>query len=173
MIFISGIHGVGKSYFCEEVKRRLGLNAYSASMLISEVKKEGFKKDKLIGDIDDNQDYLLTAIKRLSGSEKFYLLDGHFCLLNAQDQVQRIQLQTFLDLSPQGIILLTEEPAVIAKRRKNRDGIDRDIEQIDLFQKEELTYAGEVSERLKIPLFISKGMYDFENAIMFINSFNN
>ncbi|MDO9566554.1 MAG: AAA family ATPase [Candidatus Desulfaltia sp.] len=100
MIFISGVHGVGKSYFCEEVKRRLGLNAYSASMLISELKKERFEKNKLIRDIDDNQDYLLSAIKRIRGSEKFYLLDGHFCLLNAQGQVQRIHLQTFLDLKP-------------------------------------------------------------------------
>jgi RHS repeat-associated protein len=90
MLFISGIHGVGKSYFCEKVKSCLGINAYSASTLISELKSELFKKDKLIADIENNQGYLLAAVKKLDEMEQIYLLDGHLCLLNAQGDVQRI-----------------------------------------------------------------------------------
>ena len=171
MIFVSGIHGVGKSYFCEEVKSRLGFKAYSASTLISEIKNELFKKDKLIADIDENQGHLLAAVKRLDGQEEFYLLDGHLCLLNSQGEVQRINLQTFIDLKPHGILLLTENPAIIAARRKNRDGIDYNKEQIDIFQNEEITYAEEVSLLLGIPLYISKGADDIENAVKFIDSF--
>lgn len=81
MIFISGVHGAGKSYFCKEVKNQLKLNAYSASKLIVDLKKEEFAKDKLIPDIDENQVCLLTAIDGLNESEEQYLLDGHFCLL--------------------------------------------------------------------------------------------
>lgn len=42
MIFISGIHGVGKSYFCNKVKSLLNVDTYSSSKLIAECKKEGF-----------------------------------------------------------------------------------------------------------------------------------
>lgn len=38
MIFVGGIHGVGKSFFCDAVKNKLGLNSYSASQLIADKK---------------------------------------------------------------------------------------------------------------------------------------
>ena len=48
MIFISGVHGVGKSYFCDMVKAATGIESYSASTLITQKKHSGFAKDKLI-----------------------------------------------------------------------------------------------------------------------------
>jgi len=170
MIFISGIHGVGKSYFCEKVKSCLRIDAYSASTLISELKSELFKKDKLIADIENNQDYLLAAVKKLDEMEQIFLLDGHLCLLNAQGDVQRISIQTFIDLKPRGIVLLTEDPVVIAERRKTRDGVDHDIGKISAFQNEEVTYAEEISELMGIPLYISQGARDIENAIKFVDT---
>ncbi len=46
MIFVSGVHGVGKSYFCKLVKDSVGIETYSASALISAKKRSGFAKDK-------------------------------------------------------------------------------------------------------------------------------
>jgi|LSQX01.1.fsa_nt_gb adenylate kinase len=170
MIFVGGIHGVGKSYFCEIVKGRLGVNVYTASEIISTSKKQLFNKDKLISDIDNNQNYLLTAVEGLNKSEEFYLLDGHLCLLNGQGAVQRISQETFISLNPSGILLLTDKPAIIAERRWLRDGINFDIMQIDCFQKEEVNYAEEISRIMDIPMFISKGSEDIEGAIGFISS---
>lgn len=48
MIFISGVHGVGKSYYCAQLKDKLGLNSYSVSTLISELKQGDFAIDMLI-----------------------------------------------------------------------------------------------------------------------------
>lgn len=45
MIFISGVHGVGKSYFCDMVKAATGIESYSASTLITQKKHSGFAKD--------------------------------------------------------------------------------------------------------------------------------
>ena len=42
MIFISGVHGVGKSYFCDMVKKSTGFESYSASTLITNKKHTGF-----------------------------------------------------------------------------------------------------------------------------------
>ena len=39
MIFVSGVHAVGKTYFCNIVKERLGIKIYSSSQLIAERRK--------------------------------------------------------------------------------------------------------------------------------------
>ena len=168
MIFISGIHGVGKTFFCNLVKERLGIKSYSASKLIADKKKSGFTLDKLVTDIDENQLYLLEAIKDLRSNTGDFLLDGHFCLLNQDGIITRIPVSTFTMLAPDLIILLTEEPSIIVKRRKERDNINYLISDIKEFQDKEIEYAKEVSELLNIPLIISTGSDDIESIIDFI-----
>lgn len=170
MIFISGVHGVGKSYFCDMVKQTIDINAYSASTLISEKKKSGFSRDKLIPDIDDNQQYLLQAVDELRATEGNFILDGHFCLLNAEGKVQRIVYETFTALKPEAILLLTEAPEIIAERRQSRDNRDVTVESIKEFQDSEEVYAKEVAEAIDAKLFISKGTSDLEKSIEFIKS---
>jgi adenylate kinase len=170
MIFISGIHGVGKSYFCDKVKAELGIETFSASRLISNRKHAGFTSDKLIPDIDDNQQYLIIAVKELNLSTHDYLLDGHFCLLNSEGHVTRISEETFMKLHPNAIVLLTEKPEVIAERRKQRDGIDHNADDIRSFQQEEVAYATEISETLGIPLKISTGIDDLDNSLEFVRA---
>lgn len=99
MIFVSGVHGVGKSYFCNLVKDSVGIETYSASALISTKKRSGFAKNKLIPDIDENQQFLLWAVDELRTLCQNFILDGHFCLLNASGKVQRIPYGTFAMLN--------------------------------------------------------------------------
>ena len=170
MIFISGVHGVGKSYFCDMVKRNIAINTYSASTLITEKKKSCFYSDKLIQDIDDNQQYLQDAIQELRHSEGNFILDGHFCLLNGEGVVTRIPSDTFTFLRPEAIILLTENPDIVSNRRKERDGRDVSVKGIEEFQNEEKAYALEIAKNIGAKIFISKGANDLENAISFIKS---
>lgn len=65
MIFISGVHGVGKSYFCDMVKKELGINAFTASQLIEKKKNRVFDSNKRIKDIDDNQRLLIESLEEL------------------------------------------------------------------------------------------------------------
>ena len=76
MIFISGIHAVGKGYFCGLVKKELGIEAYSASDLIAKARNAGFSSDKLVADIEENQQYLLAAVQELRESGTDFILDG-------------------------------------------------------------------------------------------------
>ena len=168
MIFISGIHGVGKSHFCAKAKVVLGVDTFSASDLISKQRQISFSGDKLISDIDTNQSHLLIAVQELNAANSGYLLDGHFCLLNEERQVTRIPVETFLSLSPDAIILLTENPEIIAKRRKQRDNIDNTLKEIHFFQNEEIIYATEVAETLRIPFKISTGKGDLDNMLDFL-----
>lgn len=170
MIFISGVHGVGKSYFCNIVKERLGIETYSASKLIAERKKSGFAADKLIPDIDENQQYLLAAAEELRGSGANFILDGHFCLLNAEGAVTRIPEDTFTTLRPDSIVLLTELPSIIVARRQERDHINHEESDIKAFQDEEIKYATEVADLLCVPLKVSNGSGDIEDTIEFIRT---
>ena len=81
VIFVSGIHGVGKDYFTRKIEEELGIKSYSASELISEYGNVNFNSDKKTKNIGSNQDYLLQAI-RSEKLPKEYILNGHFCLLN-------------------------------------------------------------------------------------------
>lgn len=170
MIFISGVHGVGKSYFCNIVKERLGIETYSASSLITERKKSGFAADKLIPDIDENQQYLLAAVEELRDSGADFILDGHFCLLNAEGVVTRISEDTFTTLRPDAIVLLTEEPSIIAARRQERDHIEHSESDIKAFQDEEVKYATEVADLLCVPLKVSNGSGDIDRTVEFIRT---
>ena len=44
------------------------------------------------------------------------------------------------------------------------------LKSIDAFQKEEITYAKEVAEKLKAKLFISEGAETIDQAVSFISS---
>lgn len=168
MIFVSGVHGVGKSYFCNMVKEATGIESYSASNLISILKKSEFAKNKLIPDIDANQQYLLMAVEELKASGKNFILDGHFCLLNTSGDVHRIPYETFTIFKPDAIVLLTERPDIIAARRKARDNIEVSVQSIANFQREEQVYAEEVATKIGSKLFISSSMDDLSLAIDFI-----
>lgn len=98
----------------------------------------------------------------------FFLLDGHFCLLNAEGKITRIPKKTFMDLKPDAIVLLTEKPNIIAIRRKQRDNVNLNEIEIQDFQNEEVNYATEVAETLNIPLKVSTGEDDLNNTLDFI-----
>lgn len=170
MIFLSGIHGVGKSYFCEQLKRKIDIETYTASELISAEKDELFSSDKHNKDIADNQQYLLNAVRKLDSKEGKYLLDGHFCLLNENGQITRINSDTFINLSPNAIILLTEVPEVIVERRKARDNVNCNVDEITAFQNEEIAYAKEVAKLLSVKLIISHGADDLNAIVDFIRN---
>lgn len=90
MIFISGAHGVGKSFFCRIVHEKLGIKTCQASGLIKNKRHQGFDRNKLTSGIDENQRYLLSAVQELRKSECDFILDGHFCLLDKKRQITRI-----------------------------------------------------------------------------------
>ncbi len=99
-----------------------------------------------------------------------FILDGHFCLLNALGEVQHISYDIFTMLRPDAIVLLTENPEIIASRRRKRDGIEVAVEGIEHFQREEWLYADEVARDINVKHFVSEGAKDLIRAIDFIKS---
>lgn len=168
MIFISGIHGVGKTFFCNMIKKELNIQSYSASQLIATRRNKVFSADKLVQDMDDNQPWLIAAVDELRKTGEEFILDGHFCLLNAGGEITRISAETYISLKPDMIVLLMEQPEIIAKRRFQRDGVHQDVSYIKAFQEAEKKYAEEISEQLGIPLIISHGTVELKRIVEII-----
>ncbi len=160
MIFVAGIHGVGKTYFCTQFSKDINRIHYSSSDLISKHKRELKTNNKKIAQITKNQDFLFQALEKIDTDN--IVLDGHFCLLNKHGEITRIPKETFLKLLPELIIVLTDAIDNIHQRLLNRDQQSYEKRLLEHFQKEEIKYGIEISKNLDIPFHIFDIGSDFE-----------
>ena len=64
VIFLSGVHGVGKGFLGAPAARALGMDHLTASQLIREEKgRVTWETDKRVSEVDDNRDLLSTFAK--------------------------------------------------------------------------------------------------------------
>lgn len=156
-VFLAGVHGVGKGFLGAPVAKSLGIRHFTASQLIREEKGHAtWGADKLAGDIDDNQTALIRAVRRHCEAGQDILLDGHFVLRDSAGRLTKLAREVFADLQLSGVVLLTEDPKIIADRLTKRDGAVTSLVSIAELAEAESSHAHEVCEVLKIP-FICLG----------------
>lgn len=152
IIFLGGVHGVGKSTFSKSVTDKChDMESLSCSTII----KWENPAIKEVGDVGETQNTLLANLPYFIDQDKNYLLDGHFCLLTEQGTIERVPMEVFEAMSPSLMIVLVEEPAIICQRLNKRDSHDYTLEVMTEFQKEELKYASEVADTLGVPIEVS------------------
>ena len=152
IIFLGGVHGVGKSTFSKSVTDKChDMESLSCSTII----KWENPAIKEVGDVGETQNTLLANLPYFIDQDKNYLLDGHFCLLTEQGTIERVPMEVFEAMSPSLMIVLVEEPAIICQRLNKRDSHDYTLELMTEFQKEELKYASEVADTLGVPIEVS------------------
>ncbi|MNP58747.1 hypothetical protein D3C76_1536900 [compost metagenome] len=54
LIFVAGIHGVGKTSWCNERSAHAVITYYSASTLIAQERNESFTTDKKVDQVEEN-----------------------------------------------------------------------------------------------------------------------
>lgn len=150
IIFVGGIHGVGKTTLCNYLTDELNIKNFSSSKLISELNSQRVNLDKTVDDIQGNQDVLLSAVDLFLDKDKNYILDGHFCLLDKNNGINKVPIETFKGLGLKSVIVLIDDPKNIASRINNRDSRDLNIEFIREFQEKEIEYAKYICEQLDI-----------------------
>lgn len=153
IIFIGGIHGSGKGRVCDILKGEIDLINLTASEVLN-WKELSSQEEKNVNDINHTQDRLIFNLEKIVEEDKIYLLDGHYCLLNKNGYPEKIPIQTFKDINPIKLILVTAESKIIEGRLKNRDYKSYSIGLIDEFQKLEINYANELSRILETPIHI-------------------
>lgn len=168
IIFVSGVHGVGKTTFIKQLSKKISLNYYSSSDLIKRYNTTLDFPDKKIDNVDKNQNALLQSIK-LNINEKCFILDGHFVLLDTSNRIIDIPLETFEELNICKIILLTLDSKIIMNRLKKRNDKTLDLNVIERLQQREVSRAKSISLKLGINLTHLSNEYSIKK---FINSKN-
>lgn len=150
IFFVGGIHGVGKTTFCNSTSNQYNIEHFSASNLIANYKNRPFKS-LFVDEIEKNQDILVTVTKNLFNPNKMYLLDGHFYLLNKHKQPEKIPKSTFINLGIKKILILTEDVNIIFTRLKSRNNYSYDLNMLNELQNKEIEYSREISSILGVP----------------------
>lgn len=151
IIFVSGIHGVGKSTFCAELRKHLPLKHYSCSTLIKE-NSDYIEHSKKVSGADKNQAVLLNALEK--AEEPAFLLDGHFCLIGKDEQLIELEDEIFYQVKPAAIVNVTCPVEIVHQRLSSRDSKTFSIELLAELQTREAQKAEKISTYLDIPLFI-------------------
>ena len=154
LVFIAGVHGVGKTTFVEATFKSLGYPCFSCSQLIKSMNGE-VPENKLVKEINQNQELLATKINTLKNEYLFFILDGHFTLLNSNKRITNIPLSLFKKITPCLIIILTDDIETIFKRLSS---MTIDIKLLEIFQKAEIKRAREVAQILNIPIYLHDNM---------------
>lgn len=155
VIFLAGVHGVGKGFLGTPVANALGISHFTASQLIREEKGQAtWGMDKKTSDLDGNQLALIRAVGQRRLTHPSILLDGHFVLRNAQGVLTLLATTVFKELHLTGVILLTEGENIIASRLAMRDKGTTNVQAISELAEAELTHAQAVCRELGVPLKI-------------------
>jgi adenylate kinase len=170
IIFVGGIHGVGKTYLCNEICKKIEVPHFSASQLIRQQNEEEMNTLKNVTDVKGNQDALIMAINTYVNDISVFLLDGHFCILNSMGEIERIPNETFERMEISCFLVLVDEVEEIRIRLKSRDNIEYSKEMLEKFQSEEISYAKQLSETLRVPILIHKNREDREALYQFLKT---
>lgn len=151
IVFVGGVHGVGKSTFANSIREKFpNMECLSCSTII----KWENPANKEVEDVSETQNTLLSNLSYFIDQDKSYILDGHFCLLTEQGAIECVPIEVFEAISPSMIVVLKEEPCTICQRLAERDSHYYSIELISEFQEKELNSAIEVAESLGIPCVV-------------------
>lgn len=161
VIFIAGVHGVGKTTLCSGIADSQGFIHKSASQLIREAKASAIARNsKAVTDIPGNQQLLIDAVSRINQSGQTLLLDGHLALLNSARKAEALPTKVFADLGIDGIVMIHDKPSSIVERLKQRDGDGIGFDEIKALQALENSRAKIVTGELGLPLFRVKAFDD-------------
>jgi adenylate kinase len=171
IIFVGGIHGVGKTEFCQRVAQHFNIDHVAASTLIRQAGQSIIPGQKQVEAVSKNQDLLIQSLREYRSHSKFFLLDGHFCLIDKNSNIQEIPLATFIQIAPRAVILLTDEPNTIADRIAARDGTVQDVYFTSEFQDHELNHAKFVCGNLNIPIKVHNLSESIDETLDFIKTY--
>lgn len=155
VIFVAGIHALGKSTTCKLISDEFDIPHYTASQIIRDEKFYAVSaSSKLVADVTDNQRLLIQGASRLLKG-KHFLLDGHFTIRRKLDGgIEAIHADIFRELCVSNVVLFTDHPEKISKRTHARDGVLQPVEIFQSHQDAEIAHGKHVADTLGLPIVI-------------------
>lgn len=166
IIFISGIHGTGKTTIGQNLSYKLGIEFTSASYIIKSFSGQNWSKQKQVSNISINQDTLREGIRKCFSESKVIILDGHFALLNNISKISNIPEETFAQLDIVLIITCTLDVHLIKNRLFERDKTNFELDLLAEFQNAEIIQANKIAEKLRVPLIYFDTNHDDVDSII-------
>lgn len=164
VIFVGGIHGVGKSSLCLNICHELNIKYLSASELLKWSELNEDPKNKKVASIPDTQTRLILGLQKAVRENDYYLLDGHYCLLNKENVIVQVPLDTFKQINPKRMVLILGDITEVKKGLEARDNKLYNLGLLKSLQNEELAYAQHLSKTLSVELI--KGTKNDYSAIL-------
>lgn len=154
MMFLGGVHGVGKTSMCADISEKYDLKVISASAVIRAEREHPASDSRTaVLNVGGNQELLIRGVQRLAADTPArYLLDGHFALRTLAGNIEEIDVAVFQAIDVSGLICLIDDPAAIAQRLAARDGEVHDVIAISQLQAAELRSAESASRTLRLGL---------------------
>lgn len=170
VIFVAGIHAVGKSTACKAISGKFGISHFTVSQIISEERATAIAENsKLVADVDGNQKLLIHGVSRRWDAGRC-LLDGHFTMRRKSDgEIQPIHVDVFRELRIAGVVLFIDRPEQISKRMYERDGAALPVEMFHEHQEAELVHAKFVASSLERPMVVLQA-FDIDNMLKAVKS---
>ena len=159
IVFIGGIHGVGKGTFCNTLTTRYKIEHLTCSSVLK-WQPEDVECTKAVKNINRNQTLLILNLLKIVQANKKYLLDGHLCLLNDGCTVEKIPIDVFTDIKPVAIAVITEDTNKICNRLEQRDKKKYNPELLNTMQRIEIEHANWVANKLNISFFEIQNVED-------------
>lgn len=169
IVFIGGIHGVGKTTICQNICDKFDVEHLSASELIRWTDINDDKMQKQVKNVSATQDRLINSLMHRIEKDKIYLLDGHYCLLSSENKIVNVPYDTFIKIKPISLNLITADISEIKIRLESRDNKLYDYELLNEMQTSELNYAKILSDKLGISLNIGT-QNDFSSILISIQN---
>lgn len=169
-IFLAGIHGVGKSTLAANLEKELNLKSFSVSDLIRNAGKNLDASDKKTEGISQNQELWKMELNKLKITEEFLLLDGHFCLLDKNNNIITLPFTTFEGTQMSKIILMQKKSQTIRGNLLRRDNSEYSIDFLEKLQEIEKHQAIKYSKENNIRIFVYDESTDISKLINFITN---
>lgn len=122
VIFVAGVHGVGKSTLCSKFAEE-GIPSFDASALIQRHTGEAFGTGKVTATPQSNQAFLRREVDMLVNVYSLFFLCGHFCLFDKDLHPLLLPLDIFSQLHLERILLLEAPVASVVGNMEKRDGV--------------------------------------------------
>ena len=150
VIFLAGVHGVGKTFLGKPVAESLGFKHATASDLIrEELGGQSWQDNKHTSNVNENQEALIAAVSRISKKIPL-ILDGHFVLRNTYGDIVPLPTNIVNRLAIKSVILM-ESPSNIIASRLDARGASQSLQEIEEIAIKEVNHARYVCDELNIP----------------------
>src|ERR1700749_3158889 len=119
IVFVGGIHGVGKSTLCERLASSEDVLHVKASSLVRGTTPSTHPpSEKAVQDVGANQAVLLARFEEVLATctAKAILIDGHFALGRHDGTIEPIAVDVFAALRVSTLVCLQGSPGLVASR---------------------------------------------------------